>query len=138
MTLCGRDVLLLGQNFQTANGLADRLHRWGFRCHFASSMRTACQLLSSVRVDMVLSNMSLPDGTGLDLLAALSGLPITVFLCQPVENSCFWLPGIDGGKECFGLPALRPSEFANALEEVARSLGSAPQVNQPIPKAEVS
>ena len=86
MTLCGRDVLLVGQNFQTANGLADRLHRWGFRCHFASSMRTACQLLSSVRVDMVLSNTCLPDGTGFGLLGALSGLPVTAFLCLPVTG----------------------------------------------------
>jgi hypothetical protein len=138
MTLYGMDVLLVGQTFQTAHALMDRLHRWGFRCHFASSMRTACQLLSSVRVDMVLSNTRLSDGTGFGLLVALTGLPVTAFLCLPVENSCFWLPAIDAGKECLGLPALRPSEFANALEEMARRLGAASPVNQPVSKTEVA
>jgi hypothetical protein len=46
-----------------------------------------------------------------------------------VENSCLWLPAIDGGKECLGLPALRPAEFASALEEMSRRLAAAVVVN---------
>jgi hypothetical protein len=61
-------------------------------------MRTACKLLNSVRVDMVLSNTRLPDGAGFGVLGALAGLPVTAFLCLSVENGCFWLPAIDGGK----------------------------------------
>ena len=129
MTLYGKDVLLVGQSFQGAQALTDRLQRWGFRCHFASSMRTACEVLSSVRVDVVLSNTHLSDGTGFGLLGALLGLPVTAFLCLPVEKGCFWLPAIDAGKECLGLPALRPSEFASALEEMSRSLAAAPPSN---------
>jgi CheY-like chemotaxis protein len=126
MTLSGKDVLLVGQSFHSAHALTERLRKWGFRCHFASNLQTACQLLSSVRVDVVLSNTHLSDGTGFGLVGTLAGLPITAFLCLPVENSCFWLPAIDGGKECLGLPALRPSEFANELEEMARCLPAAP------------
>lgn len=81
-------MLLVGQSFQTAHGSTDRLRRWGFRCHFAGSMRTACKLLSSVRVDMVLSGTRLSDGTGFGLLGALAGLPVTAFLCLSVEK---WL-----------------------------------------------
>jgi hypothetical protein len=49
---------------------------------------------------------------------------ITGVLCLPVETSCFWLPAIDAGRDCLGSPALRPSEFARALEEMTRSLGT--------------
>jgi response regulator RpfG family c-di-GMP phosphodiesterase len=119
MTLSGRNVLLVGQHFHSAQALTHRLLRWKFRCHFASTMRAASDLLSSQPVGLVLSNTHLSDGTGFRLLAALVGLPVTAFLCLPVENSCFWLPAIDGGKDCLGLPALRPSEFASALEEMA-------------------
>jgi len=126
MTLFGREVLLVGQSFQAAHFLADRLHRWGFRCHFAGNMRNARELLGSVRVDLVLSDAHLPDATGPELLEILSGLQVTAFLCVPVENSCFWLPAIDAGKECLGSPALRPSEFANELEETAWSMAFAP------------
>jgi hypothetical protein len=92
-------------------------------------MRAASDLLSSHSVDLVLSNTHLSDGTGFCLLAALAGLPVTAFRCLPIEDSCFWLPAIDGGKDCLGLPALRPSEFASALEEMAQSLAAASPVN---------
>jgi CheY-like chemotaxis protein len=129
MTLSGRDVLLVGQSFQASKVLTDRLHRWGLRCHFANSMRAAQLLLSSARVDVVLSNVYLSDGTGFCLLGALAGRPVTAFLCFPVEKGCFWLPAIDAGKECLGLPALRPSEFASALEEMVCCLTAAPPIN---------
>ena len=108
MTLFGRDVLLVGQNWYSAQALSERLQGWGFRCHLAGNMRAACDLLGSRPVDLVLSNTDLSDGSGFGLLAALDGLPVTAFLCLPVEDSCFWLPAIDAGKDCLGLPALRP------------------------------
>jgi hypothetical protein len=125
MTLSGRDVLLVGQSFQPPNRLTNWLRRWGFRCYFAGNMRTARELLSSMQVDVVLSDMHLSDGTGIALLGTSADLAITAFLCLPVETSCFWLPAIDAGKKCLGLPALRPAEFAKALEEMARGLGTA-------------
>jgi hypothetical protein len=138
MTLFGKDVLLVGRGFEAAQALTTWLRRLGFRCHFANSMRTACQLLSSVQVDVVLINTHLSDGTGFGLLGVLAGLPVTAFLCLPVEDSCFWLPAINAGKECLGLPALRPSEFAKALEEMAGCSSAAPLVNEPVPKAGVA
>jgi hypothetical protein len=130
MTLFGRDVLLVGEAFQASSALIEQLVRWGFRCRFAGSMRTARQLMISERVDVVLCDMHLSDGTGIQLLGFLAGLPVTAFLCLPVESSCFWLPAMDAGKECLGSPALRPSEFASALEEMAVCLGAAAPVNR--------
>ncbi|MFI5096741.1 MAG: hypothetical protein ACHQT6_02090 [Candidatus Acidiferrales bacterium] len=129
MTLFGRDVLLVGQNWYSAQALSERLHGWGYRCHLADNMRAACDLLGSRQFDLVLSNTHLPDGTGFGLLAALDGLPVTVFLCLPVEDGCFWLPAIDAGKDCLGLPALRPSEFARALDGMVSCLAAGRAVN---------
>jgi response regulator RpfG family c-di-GMP phosphodiesterase len=133
MTLLGMDVLLVGQSFQSAAALSSRLRCWGFRCRFAGNILAACRLLRSAHVDVVLSDMHLSDGSGFRLLALLVGLPVTAFLCLPVENSCFWLPAIDAGRECLGSPALRPSEFANALEEMSRCLEAAPGVTSLTP-----
>ena len=132
MTISGRDVLLIGPYFRRAHTLTDRLHRWAFRCHFASNVQEASDLLSSQPVNLVLSNTLLPDGTVFGLLVALTGLPVTAFLCLPVENGCFWLPAIDDGKECLGLPALRPSEFARTLEEMTRSLGALSRIDRSV------
>lgn len=132
MTLSGRNVLLVGQNFHRARALTDKLRRWKFQNHFASNIRAASDLLGSNRVDLVLSLTYLPDGTGLGLLASLAHLPvITAFLCLPVENSCLWLPAIDSGKKCLGLPALRPLEFTRTLEEMARCLSTRTQAPCP-------
>ena len=122
MTLFGRNVLLVGQSFHNSRKLTDRLHAWKFRSHFAHSLEAASALLSSHPVDLVLSNTYLPDGTGFSLLATVAHLRVTAFLCLPVENSCLWLPALDGGKKCLGMPALRPREFARTLEEMARCL----------------
>lgn len=138
MTLSGKDVLLVGQSFQSAQGLADWLKRRGFRCHFARNMRGASDLLSSRPVHLVLSSTHLSDGTGFGLLMILAGLPVTAFLCLPVENSCFWLPAIDRGQHCLGSPALRPREFASALQEMAWCFPARPSVSLPVPKVEVA
>ena len=109
MTLPGRNVLLVGHTLHSGRALTDRLRRWGFRCYFADNMRAASDLLSSQPVDLVLTNTCLSDGTGFSLLVALDGIPVTAFLCLPVESSCFWLPAIDSGKSLLGItgsPAL--------------------------------
>ncbi len=129
MTLSGRDVLLVGESFHWSNALTDRLHGWGFRCHVAADIQAAFDLLSSRSVDLLLVNTHLSDGSGFGLLMAVAGQPVTAFLCLPVENSCFWLPAIDAGKECLGLPALRPAEFARVLEEMAECLTATSPVN---------
>ena len=138
MTLSGKDVLLVGQSFQSAQALAGWLKRWGCRCHFARNMREASALLRSRPVGLVLSNTHLSDGSGFRLLMTLAGLPVTAFLCLPVENGCFWLPAIDGGRACLGSPALRPREFASALQEMMRLLPAGPSVSSPVPKVEVA
>ena len=138
MTVFGRNAFLVGENFHAASSLTDQLYLWKFQCHFANTMRAASELLRSQPVDLVLSHTYLPDGTGVGLLKALARLPVTAFLCLPVENGCLWLPAIDGGKVCLGAPALRPLEFRRKLEELAWCLPVAPRVNKPVPKARVA
>jgi hypothetical protein len=129
MRISGRDVLLVGLGSSGAQVLSDRLRGWGFRCYRATNFRAARELFELVRVDMVLTNTQLSDGTGVGLAASLAGLPVTVFVCVPLEDSCLWLPAIDCGRVCLGLPALRPSEFASSLEEMAGRVILEPQAS---------
>jgi CheY-like chemotaxis protein len=103
MRYSGMNVLLVGEDFHVAaQSLSDPLHRWGFRCHLAGTMRATLEFLKCRGSDLVLSQMHLPDGTGFNLLSTLTGLPITAFLCLPVEDSCLWLRAIDAGRNCWG------------------------------------
>lgn len=129
----GGEVLLVGQDFHHAQILTVRLRQWGFHCHFAETLQAAAQLLSSYAVDVVLSEAHLPDGTGFGLVAALTALPVTAFICLPVEDSCYWLPALDRGRDCWGSPALRPAEFALAIQKLARR-SVAPPRNLAVPQ----
>jgi hypothetical protein len=129
MTLTGSSVLLVGPNFYSARILTTALLTWKFQCYFARTLQAASDLLDSHQFDLVLSNTYLPDGTGFALLAAVAHLRVSAYLCLPVEKSCLWLPAIDAGKKCLGLPALRPTEFARELEEMARSLSARTQAS---------
>jgi len=122
-------VLLVGLGSSGARLLSGRLRGWGFRCYLATDLRAAREVFELIRVDIVLTNTRLPDGTGAGLAASLVGLPMTVFVCVPIEDSCLWLPAIDCGRVCLGLPALRPAEFASSLEEMAGMLHPEPQVS---------
>jgi hypothetical protein len=136
--LFGNNVFLVGENFHATSALTNKLYLLKFRCHFANTMRAASKLLSSQPVDLVLSTTYLPHGTGAGLLPALARLRVNAFLSLPVENSCLWLPAINGGKVCLGAPALSPLEFRRTLEELARCLPVAPRVNKPVPKAQLA
>ena len=76
------EVRLVGKVFRIGSPqLTERLCHWGFRCHFVDTLRVACQLLSLRRIDVVLGEARLPDGTGIRLLGALKGLHVTAFIC---------------------------------------------------------
>ena len=120
MTTARAEVLLVGPDFKVGQTLPDRLCQWGFRCHFAGTARMASGLLGSQQVDLVLTMTHLPDESGFRLVTSLSPLVVTAFLCLPVEHSCFWLPAMDCGRNCWGSPALRPAQFAHKLEELSR------------------
>jgi response regulator RpfG family c-di-GMP phosphodiesterase len=133
MTNTSMDVLLVGEGPHIeAQATTDRLRQWGFRCHFAGTMRAALEFLKSRGVDVVLSQMRLPDGSGFGLIASLAGLPVTAFLCLPIGDSCFWLPAIDEGRDCWGQAMWGPTDFARGLAELARRGPAAPLVSPPI------
>jgi PleD family two-component response regulator len=123
------NVLFVGPGFHDSQKLTDRMQRWGFRCHFAKNLRTAREIVKTIKVDLVLSKVNLPDGSGYSLVAGLYGLPLSAYLCLPVEDSCFWIPAIEAGKDCLGTPALRPSEFVMTLEKMIQYSPPKSQVN---------
>ena len=92
MTLAGTNVLLVGQNFQMAQALTERLLRLEFRCHFAADVRGASRFLAAHPVDLVLSNTHLLDGTGYRLLMNLARLPFPHSFVFPSKIAAFGCP----------------------------------------------
>jgi two-component system CheB/CheR fusion protein len=65
----GRSVLLVEDHADTAKLLARLLNTDGHVVHVADTMAAAVELLGNNRFDIVISDLGLPDGSGLDLIS---------------------------------------------------------------------
>jgi PAS domain S-box-containing protein len=67
-------ILLVEDNVDTSNVLRLLLERKGYSVYSASSVRAALELAQAHQCDIVISDISLPDGTGHDMLRQLTRL----------------------------------------------------------------
>jgi hypothetical protein len=117
-------VLLIGETTNDSSYLAKRLEERGCHCSFTKSYQESASLLRQDGFDLVLSPARLRDCGGASLIDQLSGSGATLFYYHAVERGCWWLPALRRGRECFGSPALRPSEFVTVLDELIKELRS--------------
>jgi hypothetical protein len=115
MDFRGINVLLVGQTAKSSFQLLQWLDNQGCQCHFASSCKDACEVISQTAFSLVISQFELPDRTAYPLLDRLVGSSTTLFFSKPVENGCWWLPMLVCGRECVGAYGLRPGEFLDTL-----------------------
>ena len=109
------EILLVGETAQSCLQLMQWLERRGCRCHFASSCKDACRLISDMRFDFVLSHFELPDRSAFPLLQKLIGSTTSLFFSTRIENGCLWLPTLAKGRRWPDTRVLRPNEFAVAM-----------------------
>jgi len=114
-------ILLVGRGFTPGSQFLERLCRNGCACKVAHSLDEAGTALRSAHFELVLSEMSLPEGSAFPLIALLEHTPATLFFCVGVHDGCWWLPALDRGRRTWGQAALRPAEFA---VELAALLGT--------------
>jgi hypothetical protein len=113
-------VLLVGENTAGPCSLLRHLEDRGCHCLFASSGKQAIRLYGEQSPDLVLC----ADGAeGIrPLIAFLVGSSASVFRCHLVETSCWWLPVLAHGRVRLLAPALRPSEFAQLLDQMIEEM----------------
>jgi hypothetical protein len=115
-------VLLVGESVEGFSFLLQHLKKRGCECWVATSNWDATRLSGGHAFDLVLCTNGM---SGINaLIASLMGSPASLFCSHPVEDSCWWLPAVQHGEKCLGTPALRPSEFANALDRMVNEIKS--------------
>jgi hypothetical protein len=111
-------VLLVGESRIGFSCLLERLQKGGCQCHFTASCVEGAHLVADSSFDLVLCSGQM-DGSQ-DLISAVQGSNATLFRYVLVEDGCWWVPAVLQGEQCAGAPALRPSEFAKALDTMVR------------------
>lgn len=66
-------ILIVEDEQVFAQAVQKKLERAGYRCEIANNLKTARQKHASLAPDLILLDMRLPDGSGLDFLSDLSG-----------------------------------------------------------------
>lgn len=117
-------VLWARHSISDTSCLVERLQKWSCEYCFAISYREALALLNQKQFELVLSELNLPDGSASRLIPWLVGSGSSLFFSFPVEDDCWWLPGIVYGHRCWGAPALRGSEFIGLLNELLQEMRS--------------
>ena len=115
-------VLLIGFGFAQTS-VKQLLGDGGCACELIGSHKEACIRLADERFDLVLTPIGLPDGSAMSFLSLLKGSSTTLFFFEPAGSGCWWLPALFEGRECYGKPALLPSEFTAALDEFLTMTG---------------
>jgi hypothetical protein len=93
----------------------------GCKCSFARSYQEGALLFSEHAFDLVLcSDRKNGDNTLVNRVIESSA---SIFRSHLVEHICWWLPTVLYGEKCLGTPALRPDEFAKALDSVVHEIG---------------
>jgi hypothetical protein len=115
-------VLLVGESVEGFSFLLQHLKKRGCECYVATSSSEATRLSGGHAFDLVLWTGGM---SGINaLIASLIGSPASLFCSHPVEDSCWWLPAVRHGEKCLGAPALRPGEFACALDGIVEQIKS--------------
>jgi hypothetical protein len=115
-------VILIGDIPQLFFRCQKYLERNGCECEFAEREKSVWKILDQHQIDLVLSLHNSRGTHRPSLVEPLRGLPTTLFYGLRVEVGYWWVPILRLGEECFGAPALRPSEFSRALNDVLKEI----------------
>lgn len=123
-------VLLVGESAHKDSKIAQRLKDWGAECRFATCCKQAEAFLRAQAFDVVMSEMRLVDGSASRLVPLLEGSSTSLFCSHPVEHNCLWIPIVERGQVCWGVPALWPAEFGQLLRLVCTRASSVTERTQ--------
>ena len=117
-------VLLVEDNSMTGDVLVAGLAAHGYAVEIAPTLRRARRRLGEDRFDVVLLDIRLPDGSGLELLNEIradSALPVIVV--SGADSLADRVAGFDAGADDYVVKPLYPLELARRLDAVLRRAG---------------
>ena len=114
-------ILLIDDDPGISEVLGMLLEREGYGVKFASTVKAALEQVSVPGIDLVVTDLKLPDGTGLDVIAAVRtrhpGLPIVMITSYSSIESA--IAALRGGAVDY---VIKPFDNDDFLQVVARAL----------------
>lgn len=114
-------ILLVEDDKSISHNLSDFLIKEGFNTECANTVGTAVSMLDGSRFDLVLLDVSLPDGNGFSLCRQIkqeSALPVIFLTASSDEYSV--VTGFDIGADDYISKPFRPRELVSRINNVLR------------------
>jgi PAS domain S-box-containing protein len=117
-------ILLVEDNFDTSKVMKVLLERRGFVVEIANSVAEAIEAAKLTAFDLVISDIGLPDGSGLDIIKALNAIrPVRGIALSGLGMEDDIRNSIDAG---FDVHLVKPVNFEQLHEAVTKLLRTAP------------
>ncbi len=119
-------VLIVEDNARLAQLSADGLERLGFACVCAASLEDAVDALDAGGIDLVVLDLGLPDGDGLEWLRAERGRRVmpAVLIVTARDGLEDRVAGLDAGGDDYLVKPFALDELAARLRALARRPGA--------------
>ena len=111
-------VLLIGHRMSWGWSVIATLEQLGCKLSFLTAEESSSPSARLASFDVILGSSNCNHR--FHRSPSLAGSRTTVFYLYPVEDGCWWLPALRLGVDCYGSPALRPSELALYLKQMLR------------------
>ena len=124
-------VLLVEDDFSIVRNLSSMLEQEGFAVDVAMGQAQALQLFEQKEFDLLLLDISLPDGNGYAICTAvrkLSEVPVIFLTASGDEMNV--VTGLDIGADDYITKPFRPMELLSRIKSVLRRRGKSPSVFQ--------
>lgn len=118
-------ILVVEDDDSTREAILTALRWAGFLCTEASDAARARHVVSSYRPDLIVLDLGLPDGDGLDLLIDLrknDDLPVVV--CSGRDSELDRVNGLDVGADDYVTKPFSPRELALRVRSILRRGGT--------------
>jgi hypothetical protein len=110
------NVLFLSEGANNSFHLRRHLEQFGCRCQVANCVEEGLVLVDRESFDLLLSTHRVHLASA--LIARLEHSVCSAFYRLEVEDGFWWVPILERGRKCLGLPALRAAEFVDAIDRI--------------------
>lgn len=121
----GTEILLLEDDGNLAEGLLYSLKKQGFEVRAAGSIREARQLLQKKKFDLLLLDVTLPDGTGFEICEMLRGMEsrVPIIFLTASDEEMDVIRGLDSGGDDYITKPFRLGELFSRIHALLRRAG---------------
>jgi CheY-like chemotaxis protein len=121
-TLTNAKILLVEDNFDTSKVMKVLLERRGFVVEIANTVAESIEAAKATKFDLVISDIGLPDGSGLDIIKALNAIhPVRSIALSGLGMEDDIRKSLDAG---FDMHLVKPVNFDQLHEAVTKLLST--------------